>query len=100
MLQDILKDKVNASGEEVLVALGLQRRPSLTQVIGTSALMLATGMLVGAAVAFLTAPKSGRALREQIKTASVDLADRIGAGASEAPAAIWKALSTKTLSAA
>lgn len=97
MFRDALKDKVNsmkgASGDELLAALGLERRRSAVAVVSLHAALLATGMLVGAGVAFLIAPKSGRAFRQELRIKASDFADRVGEKASQAASGARSALS-------
>jgi hypothetical protein len=97
MLQDMLKDKMtsmkSASAEDLLAALGLERRRSVFEILGTHAAILMTGLILGAGIALLLAPKSGRALRQEIKTKASDLADRIGEKAGEATSEIRSVLS-------
>jgi hypothetical protein len=97
MLQDMLKDRVNSmkttSSEDLLAALGLERRRSSVAVVGSYAALLATGMILGAGIALLMAPKSGRALRQEIRIKASDFADRIGERAGEATSEVRSALS-------
>lgn len=82
MLQHMLKDKMNAvrgaNTEDILASLGLQARRSSIEIIGSTAAILATGMVLGAGLALLMAPKSGQALRSDIKARANQLAERIG----------------------
>lgn len=101
MLQDILKDKVHSmkttNGDDLLAALGLERRRSSVQIIGSCAAIFGTGMILGAGIALLVAPKTGRALRQEIKTKASDYAERIGDKADEATSELRSALSLGSL---
>ena len=54
------------SKEDVLAAFGLATKPSTTGQIFGSLGLFATGLLVGAGVALLLAPKTGQDLREDL----------------------------------
>lgn len=92
MFQDMFKDKVssmrNLSGDDLMAALGMERRRSWVETLGSHAAILVTGMLLGAGIALLLAPKSGRALRQEMKAKASDIAERIGERAGEAASEI------------
>lgn len=54
------------SKDDVLAAFGLATKPSVTGQLFGSLGLFATGLLVGAGVALLLAPKSGQDLREDL----------------------------------
>jgi hypothetical protein len=54
--------------EELLAKLGLETRPSVGQAILSALGPFGIGLLVGAGVALLLAPKSGRDLRGDIRS--------------------------------
>ena len=78
-----IKDIRDLSKDDILAALGLATKPSTTQrMLGTMG-TFGVGLLVGAGVALLLAPKSGEDLREDIgqrirsfrEDAAADVAD-------------------------
>lgn len=56
------------SKDDILAKLGLETKPSAGQMIVSAIGPFGVGMLLGAGVALLFAPKSGRKLREDIRT--------------------------------
>lgn len=54
--------------DDGLELVGLQRRPSKGKRLLSSAGLVAAGMIVGAAVGLMLAPKSGRDLRHDLRT--------------------------------
>jgi hypothetical protein len=63
-----LQDLKNLDKDELLGLLGLETKASMTsEVVGTLG-TFAIGLLVGAGVALLLAPKDGRAMREDIRS--------------------------------
>lgn len=97
MLQDMLKDKMSSvrsgSAEEILAMLGLERRRSSIEMLVSAGALVAGGMIVGAGLGLLLAPKPGRALRRQLKDKASDLVERIGDKAEEATHELRGALS-------
>jgi hypothetical protein len=81
-----LKDLKDIDKDDLLRMVGLQTKRSVAEWMLPSIGLFALGMLVGAGVALLVAPKSGRELREQWREraqASGDLAGSFsGTGAS------------------
>lgn len=73
------------AAEDIIRALGLHgaRRSSGNDVIPSVALFGA-GLLVGAGLALLLAPTSGRELREEIVDRAGELRDRVAGAAGEA----------------
>lgn len=74
-----LSDISDLSKEDVLAALGLALKPTATQRVLTSAGLFGLGALVGATVALMLAPSSGRDLRDdlgrRLRRAAPDLDD-------------------------
>jgi hypothetical protein len=82
-LRNGLQSLQDFSSDDILAALGLQRKPStLTAVFGPSAAVFAAGAVVGAAAALLLAPKAGPQLRRELTETARDLGQRFGASAS------------------
>jgi hypothetical protein len=73
------------STEDIIRALGLQTRRSNGDVVPSVALFGA-GLLVGAGLALLFAPSSGRELREELGERAAELRDR-ATGAAESASA-------------
>lgn len=87
MFQSAMKDRLqslqNISADDMLAALGLQRRRSgLEATLMPSLALFAAGALVGAATAMLLAPKTGSALRKELSAGARDLGQRLGSTAS------------------
>ena len=64
------------SAEEIISALGLQARRSNGGDIVPSVALFGAGLLVGAGLALLFAPTSGRELREELGERAAELKDR------------------------
>jgi len=64
------------STEEIIRALGLHSRRSNGSELVPSVALFGAGLLVGAGLALLFAPSSGRELREEISERASDLRDR------------------------
>jgi len=78
-----LQSLQNLGSDDILAALGLQRRPStFSATFGPSAAVFAAGAVVGAAAALLLTPKAGPQLRRQLTDTARDLGQRFGASAS------------------
>jgi hypothetical protein len=54
------------SADEIRRAIGLRSQPTFTDVMGPALGMFAAGVLVGAAIALLLAPKAGEELRHEL----------------------------------
>ena len=61
-----LNDIRDLSKEDILSALGLASKPTTTERLLGTLSIFGVGLLVGAGVALLVAPKSGQALREDL----------------------------------
>jgi hypothetical protein len=87
MFQDAVSERFGAmrglSTDDVLSALGLQRRRSFAASIAPIASGFAAGALAGAAVALLFAPKAGREMRRELKGRASEVTRRVGAAADE-----------------
>jgi hypothetical protein len=72
------------AADDIIRALGLQglQRRNSTEMVPSLALFGA-GLLVGAGLALLLAPTSGRELREEITERASELRDRVGTAANE-----------------
>lgn len=85
MIQDTVRDKLDAvrglGSEDILAALGLERKRSALDVILPAAGIFAAGVVIGTGVALLLAPKSGREMRRDLKGKADELTSRIGASA-------------------
>jgi hypothetical protein len=68
------------SAEEILRALGLHGQRSTTIDLVPGAALFGAGMLVGAGLALLFAPASGRELRQEIGDRAADLRERVRDG--------------------
>ena len=81
MIKDISSSLPSA--EEFIRALGLQSRQTHNDVMPSVALFGA-GILVGAGLALLFAPTTGRELRDEISSKASDLAGRVSGATEEA----------------
>ncbi len=85
MFQDAVSDKFNAvrglTADDVLGALGLQRRRTMAASMLPLVSGFAAGALAGAAVAFLFAPKPGHEMRRELKGRANDVSRRMSAAA-------------------
>ena len=74
-----LRDLTDIDKDAILGALGLQSRPSSSEwAFGTFGLF-GLGVLVGAGVALLLAPKPGSEIRREIGTRIKEVRDQVGA---------------------
>ena len=85
MFQDAVSDKFNAmrglTADDVLGALGLQRRRTMAASMVPMVTGFAAGALAGAAVAFLFAPKPGHEMRRELRGRANDMTRRVSAAA-------------------
>ena len=79
-----LKELRNLDKEDVLEMMGLQTKSSTAAVIGGTVGIFAVGLLVGAGLGLLLAPKAGRELRDDLR----DKFRRIPSDANDAVAAM------------
>jgi hypothetical protein len=63
-----LQDLKNLNKDELLGLLGLETKSSVASEVASTLGTFAIGLLVGAGVALLLAPKEGRALRQDLRT--------------------------------
>jgi len=96
MFQDAVSERFGAmrglSTDDVLSALGLERRRSFAASIAPLASGFAAGALAGAAIALLFAPKAGRETRREIKGRASEVTRRVGAAADEMMTEVRNAL--------
>lgn len=71
----------NLSTQALLDHLGLQQKPSISARALTFGALIVGGVVVGAAAALLLAPKSGRALRGDLREGAQQLSDAVSAKA-------------------
>lgn len=87
MIQDTLRDKMDAvrglGSNEILAALGLERRRTALDVLLPAVGVFAAGLVVGGGIALMFAPKSGRETRRQLKGKASELTHRLGESAGE-----------------
>jgi len=102
MFQDAVSDKFNAmrglTADDVLGALGLQRRRNMAASMLPIVTGFAAGALAGAAVAFLFAPKPGNEMRRELKGRANDMTRRMSEAADHMIKDVRKALPTGTQS--
>jgi hypothetical protein len=77
-----LRDLTDMDKDDILGALGLQSKPSATSwAFGTLGLF-GLGIIVGAGVALLLAPKTGPEMRREIESRIKSVRERVGNGQS------------------
>ena len=69
------------AAEDIIRALGLQQRRHTTTDLAPSLALFGAGLLVGAGLALLLAPTTGRELREEITDRASELRDRVSTAA-------------------
>jgi len=79
-----LKDLRNLDKEDILEMMGLQSKSSTAAVVGGTLGIFAVGLLVGAGLGMLLAPKAGRELRDDLR----DRFRRVPSDADDAVAAM------------
>jgi len=72
--------------EDIIRALGLETRRSHASDIVPSVALFGAGLLVGAGLALLFAPTTGRELREEISERAAELRDRASSSLESNPA--------------
>jgi len=81
-LSNRLQSFPSISGDDILAALGLEkRRNTLTDVVLPSVALFTAGAVVGAAAAVLLSPKTGAQLRRELSDGARDLTQRLGSTA-------------------
>lgn len=98
MLENLLKTKSralrNLSSDDILSALGLERRSTVLDNALPSGLAFVAGLAAGAGIALLLAPKSGREIREDISSKASELSGRLTSAASGVADDVRQALPT------
>ena len=77
-MRDGLQSLQSFSGDDILAALGLEKRRTNIDVLLPSVALFAAGAIVGAAAAVLLTPKTGPALRRELTDGARDLSQRLG----------------------
>lgn len=82
----MMKDLASSlpSSDEIIRALGLHAQRSRHNDVMPSMALFGAGILVGAGLALLFAPTTGRELRDEISSRASDLADRVTNAAEQA----------------
>ena len=93
--RDGLNSIQNFSSDDILSALGLERRRDrITGVMLPSVALFAAGALVGAAAAVLLTPKTGSALRRELTDGARELGQKLGTTANQATQAVSELIGT------
>jgi len=84
MNMNAIKELKNLDKDDILAALGLQTKRTVTEMIVPVLGLFSAGLLVGVGVGLLVAPRSGRELREDLGKQVANVRDRamsqVGAG--------------------
>ena len=88
MIRTAMKDGLQSirgfSGDDILAALGLEKRRSgMSTTVVPSLAIFTAGALVGAAAAVLLTPKTGPQLRRELSDGAKDLSTRLSASTQE-----------------
>ena len=73
---DFIKDLKNLDRDSVLSSLGLRERPEVPDQLLPALGIFTAGLLVGACMGLLMAPKSGRSMRRQLRRGATDIVDK------------------------
>ena len=96
MLDEFMKTRARAlrdlSSDDILSALGLERRHTPFEAAMPTALAFVAGIAAGAGVALLLAPKSGREVRADISNKASELTGKLTSTASELASDVRAAL--------
>ena len=76
-----LPNNLPSSTDDLIRLIGLQRQRSAADAMLPGVALFGAGLLVGAGLALLLAPTSGKELRSEIGERAADLKDRVGAAA-------------------
>ena len=71
------------AAEDIIRALGLHQRRYASSELAPSLALFGAGLLVGAGLALLLAPTTGRELREEITDRASELRDRVSSTAQD-----------------
>lgn len=82
-MKDGLQSIQSLSGDDILAALGLEKRRSMAATVVPPLAVFTAGALVGAAAAVLLTPKSGPQLRRELSDGARDLSQRISGATQE-----------------
>jgi hypothetical protein len=77
-MRDGLQSLQSISSDDILAAIGLEKRRTSVDVILPSVALFAAGAIVGAAAAVLLTPKTGPTLRRELTDGARDLSQRLG----------------------
>lgn len=94
-MRDGLNTLQNLSGDDILAAIGLERRRAVSDAIVPSLALFTAGALVGAAAAVLLTPKTGQQLRTALTDGARDLSQKISSTAQEYTSAVRSSSSTQ-----
>jgi len=87
MFDDFMKPKARSlrdfSSDDILSALGLERRHTTMDDAVPTALAFVVGAAAGAGIALLLAPKSGRETRQDLSNKATELTNRLTSTANE-----------------
>lgn len=96
MLDEFMKTRARAlrelSSDDILSALGLERRHTPLEAAMPTALAFMAGIAAGAGVALLLAPKSGREVRADISHKASELTGKLASTANELASEVRSAL--------
>jgi hypothetical protein len=82
-MRDGLSSLQNLSADDILAAIGLERRRTVSDALVPSLALFTAGALVGAAAAVLLTPKTGQQLRRELTDGARDLSQKITSTAQE-----------------
>jgi hypothetical protein len=82
-MRDGLSSLQNLSGDDILAAIGLEKRRTVVDAVVPSLAIFAAGALVGAAAAVLLTPKSGPQMRRELTDGARDLSQKLQSTAQE-----------------
>jgi len=87
MLDNLMKTRARSlrdfSSDDILGALGLERRHTMMDDAVPTALAFVVGAAAGAGIALLLAPKSGRETRQDLSNKATELTNRLTSTANE-----------------
>jgi len=94
-MRDGLSSLQNLSGDDILAAIGLERRRTVSDALVPSLALFTAGALVGAAAAVLLTPKTGQQLRRELTDGARDLSQKISTTAQEYTSAVRPSVSSQ-----